>query len=482
MKVLLCYLPEKFGRGRILHALPPLGVLYVGTYLKNQGIEVKVLDAHVKGWSLKKTVEFISVFKPDILGISALTPHIFSVVQLVNEIRNTTKIKICLGGPHATAVKEEIFDYADVDFIINGEGERNFSQLCSQLLISQNYDDIKGLIYKRNGDIITNEGIEKINDINDLPFPDLDLIDYQDYRIVDGAGRYVTSIIASRGCPYNCLFCEVPLSQGRTLRLRDPENICEEIKLKNDKYHIKDFVFKDSTFTINKKWIYTLMDHFLTKGLKIKWTCNTRVDCIDLDMLKMMKKAGCRKISLGVESGNQTVLNNIRKNISIEQIEEGANLISLAGIDAHAFFMIGNPGENKYTVRETIELAKRIKVTSSVFAVTIAYPGTPLYLWAIKNHKLKSNRWYLNFSDKIFFQNPEQVSGGQLLLDDLSPEEQLQLMKRAYREYYFRPKWILGLIIQRKFMFMLNVIRLFPRLIFVFFSRRKTKGNKVINK
>ena len=203
----------------------------------------------------------------------------------------------------------------------------------------------------------------------------------------------------------------------------------------------------------------------MRKQLKIKWTCNARVDCVDLPLLKAMKKSGCRKISYGIESGDQTVLNNINKNITIEQVLSTFDLMKKARIDSHAFFMIGNPGENKGTVRKTIELAKKINPTTAAFGVTIVYPGTPLYSWAIKNNKLTDNKWYMDYHSKIFFASPETVSKGQLLLENLSPEDQLIAAKMANKQFYFKLTWILNLVLQRKLWFIIRLIKVSPKIL-----------------
>lgn len=250
LKVVLCFLPERFGRGKIF-SLPPLGILNIATYLKSTNIDVSVIDAFVKGWDLSKIVNYISRLKPDILGISTLTPQVYSAIKLVHEIKKHTDAKVCVGGPHVTATKGELFNYCDIDFIIRGEGESSFYKLCHALQ-TEDYSNIKGLLYKKNGEIVENAGFEMINDINSLPFPDLSLLDWRDYSILDGVSKYATSIMSSRGCPYSCLFCEVALVQGKKLRLRQPENICEEIEYDHNMFGIREFVFKDSTFTVKK--------------------------------------------------------------------------------------------------------------------------------------------------------------------------------------------------------------------------------------
>jgi len=447
--VVLVYLPVRFGGGKNF-GLPPLGVYYLAAALEEGGISVRVLDASIKGLSFEETIAQIDACSPTVVGISAMTPHIKSLIKTVDKLNDIGyRGRIAVGGSHFNATGAEALDYLDVDYLFYGESERNFTEFVKRRIADQPVDDIPTMAYRQGDEVTVNAKGNFIDELDELPFPNLRYGDPDDYEFV--AGRYdrVTSMMASRGCPYLCTFCDVFAIWGRKLRLRSAENICDEIEFNMKTLGIREFVFKDSTFTLNFKWLDRFLSELERRKLDISWQCNTRADRVDFDMLKRMRDTGLRVVSFGVESGDQDIINSIEKNLQLDTIHEAFRMANELGLQAQAFFMIGHVGETRETARRTVELAVQLPATYASFAVNVAYPGTPSYDQALKQGLLLDPKWYLyglEEGEEQFLSIPSEASTGQLMHHDFPPVEQMALTKEAYRRFYLRPSVIWRII------------------------------------
>ncbi len=449
-EVVLVYPPVKFGRGEGRFGLPPLGVLYLAAYLNHHGVKTVALDTSFDGMGLDEIVARVVAHCPRLVGISGLTPHFRSIKTLCTALRAALPptVELCLGGPHFNATFAESFDYIDADFIVIGEGEQTLLDLYSRL-DGGDLSQIPGLAFKGDGQVIVNRPRPHNGELDALPFPDLRHFETRiDYRIRHGIHPRATSLMASRGCPFQCAFCDVHTTQGRKLRLRSPDSILGELRFNVEAFGIREFVFKDSTFTVNRRWVNELLDRILEERLGISWSVNTRVDMIDEGLIRKMRAAGCRRVSFGVESGNDQILQNICKGITTEQVRRAFAIMGRSGMESHAFFMIGNPGETPKTARQTVEFAKSLGPTFADFSATVAYPGTQVHAEGLRDGLLKDRLWYVDDEIEIFLSNKHSVSKGQLDLPALTPREQVEIVKRAYRDFYVRPGWALQLVVR----------------------------------
>lgn len=437
--IVLIY-PSMGGGKKPKFTLPPLGIMYLAAMCKREGYSVKMIDAESEGLDLDKSIEKIVLEKPKVLGISVMTPQIIQALEISKKIKKSLPdVKIVLGGAHINSVGKEVFSFSeDVDFLIYGEGEYTFLDLIKNI-DKGDYSKISGLIWKKNGEVIVNPPRELIEDLDKLPFPDLDMLNLDLYKVPYSQHPRTISIICSRGCVYRCLFCDAYKTHGRKFRLRSPKNIVDEIERDYKKYHINDFSIRDSTFLFDKKWVSEICDEILKRELKISWRCNSRVDTLDYEILKKMKKSGCHVIGIGVESGSQEVLNRIRKGITIKQIIDSFKILDKSGIQTIGFFMIGNPGDNPQTVRQTINLAKLINPDFAHFSVCTPFPNTDLYDWALDTGALKNRQWYMKKVDKWMGYH---LQLGYLHLPGLSPKTQEKLLKKANSDFYFRWRYI----------------------------------------
>jgi radical SAM superfamily enzyme YgiQ (UPF0313 family) len=441
-QVVLVYPPIVFGRKEHL-GLPPLGVLYIATFLRKKGIDVRLIDASIQGHSLEKLVQEILKEEPLMVGFSAMTIQIGGVLELTAELKKRKpSLKIIVGGHHVNATRAELLQFTEnIDFLFYGEGEKEVYRLVRALEDGTSLADIRGLIYKKEGQVIINDPPLTLENLDELPFPDLDLLDIKQYDIYYAKSLPLTSILASRGCPYQCIYCSASLVHGKRFRLRSPANVVEEIQEDYQKYRIRQFVIKDSTFTADKQWVYDVCSEIQKKGLKIHWSCNTRADLLDEALLKAMKRSGCRFISFGIESGSQKILNALKKGMTTDHIRKAVALCKKVGIQTIGNFMIGNPTETEEDARQTIQFIKELDLDLAFTFLTIAYPGTEIYSWAQHHHALSDRYWYMKEKKQAFAGGWE--INGSLELEGFPKERTIAMVKKANKSFYFRPSFIL---------------------------------------
>lgn len=376
---------------------PPLGLLYLSRYLNVNGINARVYNADYEGGVTRRYAEIVSLHegysknlsdmdfeawksvrqmvrktKPKIVGISTVTSTFQSSLNCVKIIREELpNAKIFLGGAHVTALPEEAAVVPGVSAVIMGEGERTLLDLSQ----GKPYNAIPGLCYAKDGKTVRTGERELIQDLDSLPFPIL-----EDLIVEKIKPTSFGEIMSSRGCPYNCLFCASVVIWGRKLRLRSPENIYEEIVFRKTKYKTKFFQFWDDTLTISGERILRIC--LLLKKLRITWSCQTKANHVSKDILRKMKDAGCVEIALGIESGNQRVLDIAKKNQKIEDIIRASKLIKEAGIFLNTFFMLGLPGETNESIEDTFKLIDTIKPDGILANIAVPLPGTEFFQMA----------------------------------------------------------------------------------------------------
>ena len=452
MKVTLCY-PSLLPGQKPKYGLQPLGVLYIAAVLKRAGFAVEVLDADVDGLTVAEIVERILAGAPDLVGFSAMTPQLITALQCSALLRQKSpNTVVVLGGAHFDSTHEDTYLMADCyDCIVSGEGEYPMLEIAQGLQqygrenLQRCLAGIGNVIFKdAEGKIVKNERRSFIRELDDLPTVDYDMVDIEKYNIPTMAGRYVVSMMLSRGCPFKCTFCDAPITMGKKLRFWSMERIIQDIKHVVEKYDCRNFVFKDSTFTANKKWAHKFCDALLDAGLQIKWRCNTRVNLVPPDLLDKMAKAGCYVINFGVESGNPEILKRIEKECEIEDVYDAHNRCRKLGIRTYATFLMGNPGETDDTARDTIRVACGIRPSLAMFFVNTAYPGTPLYDWAVEAGAVEPRWWATREvwdpnKNSAFEARWGWTSRGGLNIPGFDAEV---WQKKATRAFYFRPQFM----------------------------------------
>jgi len=359
-------------------AMINLGLGYIAAALEARGDNVKILDAGILGGSEKRFIRFAEEFGPDLVGITAQTPYYSKALKMSKLIKNLDRrCPVILGGPHPSILTEETLREASIDIVVRGEGDITVVELVGCLESGADLDAVKGISYKQDGKIVHNETRTFIKDLDALPNPAWHLFDMRRY-LARMKGRKVAPVLSSRGCPFKCIFCYRGPAAGKTFRGRSPERILDEIEHLHMEYGIRDILFVDDIFTINQKRAEVICDLLIEKGLDITWRCQTRADCLSIELLRKMKQANCMDVSMGVESGNEAILKATGKQVTKEKVRKAFKMTKEVGISTSASFIIGLPGDTKETVRQTIEFAKELNPNFAIFYAAIPYPGTEL--------------------------------------------------------------------------------------------------------
>jgi len=430
--------PAKTKGGTIYY---PIMLSYATGVLEKNGFAVKLIDAPAAGYSKKDVFTLAKDFSPTLIVVDTSTPSIVNDVAVAAEIKDQVGGFVILVGTHPSALPEETMQMNEkIDAVAVGEYDYTVLDLAKALEQNKNLKDVKGIVFRKDGKVVTNPQREFIENLNDLPFVSevyKKHLDHKDYFFAS-AEYPMVMIMTGRGCPFRCFFCNYPqVFYGRKYRLRTPENVVAEFEYIIKNYpDVKEIGIEDDTFSADLERAKKICKLLIEKGInkKIKWWANTRVN-LDLETMKLMKEAGCRLIIPGYESGVQLILDNIHKGITVEQSLEFAKNAKTAGLLVHGCFMIGLPGETKETIRQTIDFAKKLNPDTAQFFPLMVYPGTEAYEWAKKNN-------YLATKDFSKWLTEEGLHNTVLQLPGLSSEDLVKYCDQARREFYLRPSYM----------------------------------------
>jgi radical SAM superfamily enzyme YgiQ (UPF0313 family) len=410
----------------------PIFLAYSASQLIKAGHQISYIDSVIQDLDLSKTIERTKNVNPDVIFMETTTPSIEADYQNLTKLKEATGAKIIVGGPHATYFhKDVIGECPAIDVVIRHEFDTKIANVVSNL---DHLDTLSGISY-RNGTAAIDKGDgEMCHDLDTLPFPDRDVIPWDWYLEAWYTRQPFMNMMTSRGCPYHCAFCLWPQSMyGHQQRFRSLDNVLSEIQQLVGRYGLKEINIDDGTFTTRKNRVIEFCQRLRDEKIKIIWTCNGRVDNIDDEMLSEMKASGCKMIRLGVESGSQEVLNKIKKGLTLKQIEDGVKLVKKHGIQALGGFMFGFPYDSKETVEQTLAFAKKISPDQVQFSINMCYPGTSLYEFAKDNNLLLAKN----------FKEFDMTHGPVVKTKDMDRGDLEHILARAYREFYFRPRYIL---------------------------------------
>lgn len=410
MKILLIY--PRFNYPKAAAVTPPLGILHIASSLRNEGFEISFLDL--------TDFETIPDLEPyirdiDLAGISITS----AIAQRATEVLKTIKLKkpglfVMAGGPHPTALPLQTLK-SGFDAVIIGEGEHTAVELARAKEDNRDISEIQGIAYLEGDEIIVTKARQFIENLDDLPFPARDLIDWPSYYNRPAA---FDGIIASRGCPHRCIFCKPVQDKlfGKKIRHRSPGLIMEEISEYKEiwkKYNpiarhevMRFFImFLDDMFLSSQSWVDEFCSEVHSCGIDFWWGCQARVNSIREDNLKRMKDAGCKMIAFGVESGSQRILDFLKKDIKTEDTRNAFDICNRLGIATHAYIIIGSPEETKEDLEKTFQLLAEIRPATCFVARATPVPGSYLYDIAIENNILSIDSFDENY-DYFYSRNP----------------------------------------------------------------------------
>ena len=463
-KVLLLQPPVSFKEKAfaLIPNCPHLGLLYLASSLIKNGLKVRYLDVTDNSLTLDEINELVSSEGIEIICITSMTQNIKGAVQLARFLKdNNCKAKIVLGGPHLSADPTLIERFPYFDVAITGESEITLPKVVNDLL---NNREVKGVV----------KG-ETPMDLDALPFPARHIVDHSIYK---KRGFWANGIFATRGCPYRCNFCSIPAIDKR-VRFRSPELIAEEMRESYRLTGINSFNFCDDAITIDKKFVYSLCENILKLPFRISWEAQSRINYIDRNILNMMRRAGCRKLLFGIESGNQRIRNQIiGKGISDEQIMKVTKLCWQEDIEPDHYLMIGQPTETMKEILDTVNFPLKCEPDMIGVFIAMPLPGAPLFDRAIEEGIIDKN-----VIDKYI--NGEYGQGYEgcwpyYVPKDLKLPQLIDAREQAYKKFYRRPSYVFKRI-QRDITSLERIRRDFRQGIHMLLKNRPT-GDFVVKK
>lgn len=360
------------------NSMPPLGIMYIGTYLKKNNYTVKIIDLAVECLDENHFFQILEECNPSIIGMSTYNEAWKVQKVLCRRIKEKyPNIIIAAGGAFATFCYEQVLKESMSDFVLRGEGEYAFCQLCDYLLRSKSKkESIKGLCYKDiEGNVIANANVERIGDLDQLPFPDRSLIKMEKYLLP-------YTISTSRGCPGQCIFCSSKSFWGKSVIMRSAKNVYDEVMDIYQKYGANIFYITDDTFTASKKRCLEFCKMLRQSGISFVWGCESRADVINEEFIRILYESGCHKIQFGMESADNEILKRIKKHVTIEQIENAVMCAAKYNMHIQVSYIVGHAFDTEETVKKTISFAKHLSDDYGarvVCSVNTPFPGTEQY-------------------------------------------------------------------------------------------------------
>jgi len=423
------------GKTRDKAVSPLLGLLYVAAALERDGHQVEIVDGETDGLNPSGLVKRIEVSHPDILGAGATTVDFDDANLILKEAKERFNVTTVLGGPHATVLPDQVLqENPHIDYLVRGEGEITTRELLKHLEQKGDLSQVEGLSYREGARIIHNADRPFIPDLNENVVPARHLVDQGKYLLpMPGKGmRRITAIQSMRGCPFKCIYCYRMF--GNRVRFKNPALVVDEIEDCINNHGVEYVSFVDDTFTVNAERVTELCEGIIKRKLKFYWRCYTRADTIKEDLLRIMKEAGCKQISIGVESGNQEILDKAGKGTRLEQYVKAYQLLGKVGFEKRGSFILGLPYENARTLRDTIDFAKKLELDRAFFNICTPYPETQLFQMAERGDGLhlttKSWKEFKRWGNAV------------IELEDVSRDRLIEWQKIATMEFYARPKII----------------------------------------
>jgi len=419
----------------------PFWLAYATGVLEQSGFEAKLLDAPADNISHTQAIKIVKDFSPDLLIVDTSTPSIYNDTEVAEKLKESIpECFTALVGPHVSSLPQESLGLSTkIDAVIRGEYDFTVLELAESIKRNDlNLDKITGISYKQSGRVIHNPDRPLISNLDSLPMVSKVYkkhLNIKNYFF--SASLYPeVQIFTARGCPFRCFFCLWPQSfQGRAYRTRSPQNVLDEfLYIKQELPQVKGVVIEDDTFTVDKDRVIEICDLLIKYRVNLKWNANVRTD-LDIRTMKKMKEAGCYLIIAGIESAEQDILDNIKKDLKASYIKEFFNNAKRLGLLVHAAFMAGNPGETKETLKKNLYLAKKLLPDTVQFFPLTPYPGTNAYTWAKENGYLKIN----SYRDYL---TSEGLHNCVISIPGLPKEELVKWCNMSRKAFYLSPGYL----------------------------------------
>ena len=438
------YYEEIFTNAKIRSAISrgttPLNLVTLAAPLIKAGHKVRIVDMNIVHDPERFLADSVREFHPHFVGITSTTPLIiktYAIAKLVKDIDED--ITVVAGGPHPSALPEEVLAESRIDCVVKGEGDSVLKSIIEKGINS----GVPNIFYKQD-DIIGQSDLQSdyIKDLDSLPFPAYEILNIKDYYQPRISSRKapLAYIETSRGCYGRCIFCNKNIN-GSKLRMKSPKRVVDEMEHML-KLGFKELQIIDDLFTADMGRAFLVCEEIIRRGLKFSWypRGGSRVDRVSLELLKIMKKAGCYRIPFGVESGSQRLMDLVEKNISREQVENAVKLAKKVGMETECYFMLGLPTETEEEMNESINFAIRLNPDYAKFAVTIPLPGTRMFDMMSEKGQIKTRDW----SKYNFSSSSKEIYNH----DNLSWKTIDKYYDISHRRFYFRIGYILHMALK----------------------------------
>lgn len=407
-----------------------IGLSYIGAVLIKAGYDVSLLDIEGFKYSNQEVLDRIKDNNPDVICLGTIITGFNYVQWLCSEIKKMMPaVPVILGNSIVTTIPQIAMNNLNADYLVIGEGEITINELLKSIENHGDVSKVKGICYRNGNEIVLTESRELIQNIDTIPIPAWSLFPLKEIYHKSRSFNLplpVGLISTIRGCPYICTFCYHPF-QYKKVRMHSPERVVEEIKILKKDYNVRSIAFVDDLFVINKKRVFQICDLMDKEGIRIKWRASCRVNLIDEELLVRMKKSGCVALGIGVESASQTILDNIKKKATIEDILKAFEICKKHSVSILSSYMIGNVGETKETVRETVNFRKKHDPGPGGFFFATPYPDTELYNYGKENGLIKDEL-------ELIKSYGEQSDSIKVNFTKMSDDELIKLKKEANKE------------------------------------------------
>ena len=418
---------------------PPMGLAYTAAYLEAQGVTCAILDANLEQWDEGEVLKKIEAFNPDLVGLTFNIATVKEATMIAKAAKTRLGKAVVLGGPSSAGDVRDILRKSQADCVVYGEGERVMAHLVEN---EMDLAHTNGLIYlDREGQMVKTPKEQKLTpkELDEMPFPAYHLLPNLD-RYKNRSRRHpIAPMVTSRGCPCACTFCGSALSGWRP---RSPESVVKEIEHLMTTFGVKQVDILDDNFTLVAERAEKICDLIIEKklGIYITFPNGLRADRLTQGLVKKLAQAGVYRTGLGIESGDQKILDGIKKSLTLDQVRQAVRWLREEGITVFGYFQFGLPGESKETMERTIAFAREVNPHWANFGITTPLPGTELYAQLKAEGKLDVKE------DEGITSGFYSVKEGHVLSNGLKREDILEYQRKAWLQFYFRPKKVLDVL------------------------------------
>lgn len=415
-----------------LGIIPPLSLAYVAAILEKAGCKVELIDALALNLTKEQVVDRLKKFSPDFLGFTCTTVDFHYTLSWINYLKEKTSLPVIVGGIHLSVYPKQTLTHQAIDYGVVGEAEETLPEILECLVNKRDLSKVKGICCRDNGHIVVTESRTPVQDLDSCPFPARHLLPNDKYYSLISKRKNFTAMLTSRGCPYQCIFCD-----NRTIpyRYRSPKSVVDEMEQCHNLFKINEIDIFDALFSVSANRVIEICSEIKRRRLELRWSFRTRVDLITKEILAELREAGCVRIYYGIESGNATILNNINKKVDIDVIKKVVNLTKEMGIDTFGYFMIGNVGETEETIKETLDLMLQLPLDYVQITPVFAPPNTALY--EMLKREIKRD-WWAEYTLDVTKEEPLSRYG-----TNLTDEQIKRYVRECYLRFYLRLGYVI---------------------------------------